>query len=200
MPSDNHQLSRWWWLLFYIRENLRVSFVAWDAGERIVTFALVALPSIIAVVAWLGLEGTNSGDPENWKQYVGWGLIGWYGLLLTIITPARMWKASQPTREHIVLGYIERAIQTARNYRTFIQAMTLDIASEAAPIVDSWQSDVIDELRAYKPYLASHFITGPRSPVDRFAEDGNFTIERILMILDNGIEALIEIRDRIDSN
>ena len=200
MPSENYPLSRWWWYFYYIRENLRWSFNIWEQGERLVTFLIVLVTAILVGLGVFGAELLNALEKLEWSQKVLYGLGAWLALLFLVVTPARMWKASQTTSDEIVLEYIEKAIRTGRNFRLFVDAFTPETVTSGRALVDDWHADVYDELKSYRRHLAQHFIAGPKVEANYFTDEGNLVVEGLRGKLENGINALMEIRERIEAN
>ena len=199
MPSEGYPLNRWWWYFYYIRENLRWSFNIWEQGERLVTFLIFLITAILVGLGVFGAELLNALEKLELSEKVLYGLGAWLALLFLVITPARMWKASQTTSDEIMLEFIEKAIRTGRNFRLFVDTFTAETVTSGRALVDDWHAGIHDELNSYRPLLAKHFIAGPESPIDYFTEDGNFIVEGLRAKLENGISALMEIRSRIEA-
>ena len=177
-----------------------MSFNAWEQGQRLVSFLIILITALFVVLGVTGAEFLNLLIGLDWSEKFSIGLGSWLAILLLIITPVRMWKASQTTTDEVVLAFIERAIRTGRMFSAFVEGFPNSPPANAFSLMNDWQSGVSSELKSYRPYLAQHFMTGPKTPVNRFSEEGNFTLEGVLTNFENGVSALIEIRDRIDAS
>ena len=94
-----------WWYFRYWRENVWRSLNAWDKGDRVSVLIAALAALILAVLSALGVQMRT--DDWDTGSTILLGLGVWFVVLVTLITPARMWLGQRQRLESLQLPDIE---------------------------------------------------------------------------------------------
>lgn len=98
------------WYLKYWRQNLRLSFGLWEGHEAVTTLLVIfAVAVLSAISSILGSRVLN----VNLNTMISWSLATWFGVLVLVFTPMRMW-VTQAKRMRPVLTFIEVRVEAGR--------------------------------------------------------------------------------------
>ena len=114
----------------YVCTNLRHSFGVWKKGESVSVLLGILVAAVIAALPLIGLSFLADID---WSQRVGLGLALWFGVLVLVVTPYRLWKEQREEIEGLKTSNKDQAVlDEISALKAPLAALRIDMLTDAA--------------------------------------------------------------------